>query len=379
MTAKKRIAYLVGSLDKGGCEVHLSLLLPELVCKNYDVQIFCLAQAGIMAEELRAAGIKVHTPKVHTPKVQLPQHQAAGVLRRAFRLLALSFQFYIFLLSYRPQIVHMFLPASYWFGGLFSFLWPFSRYVMSRRSLNAYFENARWVRPLETFLHSRMDCVLGNSQAVVTQLLEEGAPPAKTRLIYNGVIPAKNTVLKSRKDQVVLTIVANLIPYKGHQVLLDALGQVKAKTGIPWILQVVGRDDGIGSNLQAQAEGLDISGQVHFLGMRSDVMEVWQQTDIGLLTSFQEGFSNAILEAMNASVPMIVTDVGGNAEAVLDQETGLVVPANDASKLAEAILALLENKEKRDAMGKKARVRLVENFSLERCVKDYETVYERLF
>ena len=124
-----------------------------------------------------------------------------------------------------------------------------------------------------------------------------------------------------------LVMVGNLIAYKGHGDLLVALGQAAPQLPPDWRLLIVGRDEGIASALQAQSVALGIDRNVLFLDTRNDVPDILNACDIGVLCSHQEGFSNAVLEGMAASLPMIVTDVGGNAEAVLDGECGIVVPA----------------------------------------------------
>jgi glycosyltransferase involved in cell wall biosynthesis len=97
-----------------------------------------------------------------------------------------------------------------------------------------------------------------------------------------------------------------------------------------------------------------------------------------MLCSHQEGFSNAVLEGMAASLPMIVTNVGGNAEAVLDGECGIVVPPSDPPRLAEAIARLAKSPELRTAFGGAARRRVTEHFSLESSVEAYDAMYRAL-
>jgi glycosyltransferase involved in cell wall biosynthesis len=98
-------------------------------------------------------------------------------------------------------------------------------------------------------------------------------------------------------------------------------------------------------------------------------------SDVGLLCSHQEGFSIAILEAMAAGLPMIVTDVGGNAEAVLDGVTGLVAPPHDPQALATSIVRLARDPKLRQRYGSAGRERVKLQFSLEACIAKYEALY----
>ena len=173
-------------------------------------------------------------------------------------------------------------------------------------------------------------------------------------------------------------LVANLIAYKGHADLLQALGRVRDDLPEGWVLLCAGRDDGPGDDLKAAATALGIGGGVRWLGERSDVPTLLACADIGLLCSHQEGFSNSILEGMAAGLPMIVTDVGGNPESVVDGVTGMVAPPRDPRALGDAILALARDPERRKAMGEAGRRRAVESFSLEACVARYERLYDTL-
>jgi glycosyltransferase involved in cell wall biosynthesis len=175
-----------------------------------------------------------------------------------------------------------------------------------------------------------------------------------------------------------LIIVANLITYKGHGDLFRALDSVAEKMPSSWQLLCVGRDDGLGASLLELARELRIDSRVKLIGSRRDIPDLLAGANIGILSSHEEGFSNAILEGMAAALPMVVTAVGGNAEAVVDGETGLVVPARDPEALGAAILRLASDGELRKQMGAAARRRAEEQFSMERCIQRYDEVYRGL-
>ena len=177
---------------------------------------------------------------------------------------------------------------------------------------------------------------------------------------------------------IVLIMVANLIPYKGHADLVSALGEVALKMPQPWHLICVGRDQGHGPQLRDQVSKLGLEKNIHFLGERNDVPQLLKASDIGVLSSHEEGFSNAVIEGLAAGLPMIVTKVGGNAEAVTEGETGLVVPPRDSSALGRAILQLASNPLLRSRMADAARERAAHDFSIESCVEKYDRLYRDL-
>jgi glycosyltransferase involved in cell wall biosynthesis len=121
---------------------------------------------------------------------------------------------------------------------------------------------------------------------------------------------------------------------------------------------------------------LGLQRQARFLGTRSDVPELLALTDVAVLPSLEEGFPNAILEAMAAAKPVVATQVGGIPEAVVHGETGLLVPPRDPSALAGAIGRLLDDPGLRTAMGLAGKQRIAERFTFARMVTEMEALYE---
>jgi glycosyltransferase involved in cell wall biosynthesis len=232
-----------------------------------------------------------------------------------------------------------------------------------------------------------MTAVLGNSRSVMKELEVEGVNADRLGLIYNGLdlaqLPATTrrrtrALLGIREATLVFVNVANLIPYKGHLDVVEAFGRLEGRIQDDWKLLVIGRDDGAGQAIKALAVSRGIAGKISYLGSRKDVLELLTASDIGLLASHQEGFSSAVIEGMYAGLPMIVTDVGGNAEAVIDGETGIVVPPHDAVSLGEAIVRLATDPVLRGNYGASGRRRVEAHFSLDSCVSGYEALYRGL-
>lgn len=377
------ILYVTGSLQHGGTERHLAYLLPRLDRKKFKPVLFVTGFRGHLASELEAQGIRIVAP--WWPSMS---NDLASPLR-ALRLTVMACQLFVFLLSFRPTIAHFFLPRSYMLAAPFALLARIPRTIMSRRSLNNYQQQSPMAARFEKKLHGRMSNLLANSQAVRRQLAAEaGIGENQVDLIYNGIdteaFAGSFDKEKTRRsigispDAMVFVVVANLIPYKGHRNLIAAFGRIRRYLPDDWCLLVVGRDDGIGANLKAEASASGLSDHIRFLGIRPDIPDLLRLADIGLLTSEQEGFSNAILEGMAAGLPMIVTDVGGNAEAVIDGKTGLVVSPGDVNGLATAIRALTDDSELRERMSQAGRRRVHDRFTIERCVEDYERLYMRM-
>jgi glycosyltransferase involved in cell wall biosynthesis len=287
-------------------------------------------------------------------------------------------------------IVHLFLPHAYLVGAPLAFFSRIPVRIMSRRSLNLY-QTERWfLRPLEKLLHRTMSAIVANSVMVWRELREQEAVPDKRlAIIYSGVDTerfasgedAREQLRKSlavSESDLVITSVANLIPYKGHHDLIRAIAHAAPNLSRQWKLLIVGRDDGIGAELKQMVHGYALTEHVVFLGARDDVPDILAASDIGVLPSHQEGFPNAALEVMAAGLPMIVTDVGGAAEAVQHNVTGFVVERGDPEALSAAILRLVHDHELRSRFGHAGQRQIAAQFSLDRCVSDYELLYSNL-
>lgn len=376
-----KVFYVIASLTIGGAERHLSMVSSALVRRGATAYVYSLAGRGPLHEFLEQNGVTVLVPPVGRADVR------SSVALRSLRMLLAALHLAYTMLRIRPPIVHFFLPAAYIVGGIAAWIARIDIRVMSRRSLNNYQRAYPAMQWIEKKLHRTMDAVLGNSLAVVRQLRdEEGVDESRLGLIYNGIeIPqgsggriAVRSQLAIDDRTLVFIIVANLIPYKGHLDLIEAFSLASERIGQPWRLLVVGRDDGIEPELRAAVRQRNIDRYVTFLGARSDIAGLMSASDVGLLSSHQEGFSNTILEAMAATLPMIVTNVGGNAEAVTDGETGLVVPPHDPRSFAEAIVRLARDPSLRERYGVAGRKRIEELFLLDACTARYEALYRGL-
>jgi glycosyltransferase involved in cell wall biosynthesis len=367
-----QVAVVTSRLDVGGTERHIARILPALQRRGLDVALYLMERGGPLEAEIAALGVRIEGPLhqgvLHWPRASL---DLARWLRRE-----------------RPAVVHFFLPRPYLFGSLAAELAGHRRRLMSRRSLTDYRAKYPLLGAVERYLHGRTFGILGNSQAVIDQLATEVDDRRKLALIYNGIEMPSPVFTNSRQqtrallqipsDALVISVIANLIAYKGHRDLIEALALIKDRLPKPWRLLAIGRDDGIGGELKGLAQSLGIADNIMWLGERSDVEELLSATDIFVLPSHQEGFSNALLEAMAARLPAVATAVGGNIDAVADNDTGLLVPARDPRALAAAVLRLAQDSDLRRSFGDAARRRVEQRFSLQACVDRYERLYRAL-
>ena len=172
----------------------------------------------------------------------------------------------------------------------------------------------------------------------------------------------------------VVIVVANLIPYKGHSSFLEA-AQIVIRHNSKAIFLIVGEDRGIGEKIRKKANDLRINSRVKFLGRRHDIPQLLALSELSVLPSHEEGFSNTILESMAAGLPVVATNVGGNPEAVLDGKTGWLVPPENPTVMAEKIIDLLSNPERARSWGEQGRKKVKKLFTVEKMVKNHLELY----
>ena len=378
------VFFIAGGLATGGTERHLSLVLPRLLERGIRPRLFAFGADGPMSEPIRDAGIEI--------EFLLLDNAVVTHLPRPFRGLAIYagsvFRMWRVIRREKPDICHCFLPMSTIIGGLAAKLAGHKRVVASRRSLRNYQTGEPLLASVERRLIRGMAAVLGNSRAVTEELAAEGVATDRIGLIYNGVdveTPVRGacgTSVRKRldipDDALVVLTVANLIPYKGHRDLLAAMAMAADDLPQPWVLLCAGRDDGIGADLERYADSLGIRSNLRLLGECAQIGDLYRAADLSVLSSHQEGFSNALLEALATGCPTIATAVGGNVEAIGEGHAGRLVAPKDPTALAAAIREIGCDVELRRRMSAAAESRARALFSMEACVQHYENLYRGL-
>jgi glycosyltransferase involved in cell wall biosynthesis len=299
--------------------------------------------------------------------------------RRLWRLLAL-------VRARRPHIVHGLLFHGCVAAAILGRLAGTRVVVASRRNLGYSRSRTPHCRALEWLANRLTNLVIANSQAVREQVLrQEGLSADRVAVVHNGIdtrafepIPEQQVWDLRRRLALdgrwpVVGVVANLIDYKGLQYFLPAWASVVAKHQKAVALLV--GDGPLRGSLEAQARAQGLGDAVRFLGYRADVPALLGLMDLVVQPSLEEGFSNAVLEAMGAGKPVVATAVGGIPEAVIDGETGRLVPARDAGALAGAILEVVGSSAESARLGEAARRRVREQFEIDVMVRRHEQLY----
>lgn len=196
----------------------------------------------------------------------------------------------------------------------------------------------------------------------------------KGRVVPLGIDVARFQVEPRRDPEApIIGNVARLVHQKGQDVLLDAIPLVIARR--PDARFVIVGEGPEGAALEAQSQRLRVADRVWFAGARDDVPDQLARFSVFAFPSRFEGLCLAVIEAQAAGVPVVATAVGGIRETVLDGESGLVVPLDDAHALADAIVRLLDDPETAGRLAAEARLR-AQAYSIERMVEETIALYE---
>ncbi|MGH9247599.1 MAG: glycosyltransferase [Acidimicrobiales bacterium] len=367
-------------------DISLTLLLgPQLrafAAAGYDVMTASAAGSG--ADELAAWGIP-HVALRHATRAMSPGHDVA-LGRELYRLFRTT----------RPDIVHTHNPKPGWLGRPAARAARVPAVVNTVHGLYALPED-RWAKRAIVYGLERAASVFSDAELLqnpedLPTLRKLGVPSRKLHLLGNGVDlqrfhpdradPSLTDRLRHQwcagtPNAVVCGVVGRLVWEKGYRELFEAARILRDR--VPnVVIVVVGPPDGDKADAipesalrSAEARG------VRFLGMRSDMVDLYGAFDLYVLASHREGFPRSAMEAAAMGLAEVATDIRGCRQVVDDGVSGLLVPPRKARPLAEAIAALAREPTRRRAMGAAARRKALADFDQQRCIDITLGVYER--
>lgn len=248
-----------------------------------------------------------------------------------------------------------------------------------------------WKRALIRIVERQLDRLTDHYVAVSNDLMNEGVRAgifrsSKVTVIPNGLksdhvprffdVPAQRRVLGIPEGCPVIGTVTRLEPQKANDDLLRAVALVTRHA--PNLVTVIAGDGPQRAALEDLTAKLGLTGRVRFLGWRSDAVEVLGALDVFCMSSRWEGCPMVLLETMAMRRPVVATDIGGVREIVVDEKTGLLVPPGDPKAMAAAILRLLRASREREEMGAAGRDRIEREFSAQRMLSSYASLYKKL-
>ncbi len=354
------LLFLVVSLDQGGAQGVLARWATGLPRDKYGVQVAYLQRRpGIIEADLERAGVAVHDLRMRSKADLGAAVRLMRLLRRERIRVLVAFMFHATVLSRLAGGVCR-VPVR----------------ISSERTMEAEGRGRRllnrWTVPLATH-------VVAVSERVASYAAREFRIPGdRLTTIVNGVDLDRFHPAGRIRDPrpPVLGCTARLGAENDHATMLHAF----ARLGRQWPdaqLLLVGRGPEEAA-LRALADALGVERRVCFAGEQADVAPWLARMDVYVQAARLAGISNSILEAMAAGLPVVATDVGGTAEAVIHGETGLLVPAGDPAALADALDAVLTHRVMAETFGRAGRTRVEARFG-ERLMRErVEALLDRL-
>lgn len=367
---RPKLAYVVNALNPGGTE-RLVIDMSLAFLGDYDVSVICLDEPGVWAAELRAKGVPVHC-LWRQPGLDLSMPVR---LARIFRGL-------------NVDIVHAH-QCTPWFYCALSRIFYSRPQLLFQEHGRFYPEQLsrkrRWVN--KVMVRRLTHRFIAVSQDIRSRLVTyEGLVAEEIDVVYNGVNPPSKISPASRRElrnelgysdeEFVVGTVGRLDPIKNLPMLVEGIdAALKSAPNIRGLVVGGGPEE---ERIRACIESQNLSEKVTLTGFRSDAQCLVQCMDLFVLASFSEGTSMALLEAVAAEIPVVVTDVGGNPEVVLDGSTGWVVPSGSAKDLVCAILDAVGDPEMAASFAEQGRQRFVDKFTFDRMIERYHSAYSEL-
>ena len=353
-----KIVHVVYSLEMGGAEILVVQLCRVQRANGHDVSVCVYTSQGPLLDVLRADGFHVHV---------IGEGPVARTAMRFFRVFR----------DIQPDVVHCHNPAPTIQAAVAARLARVGTIVSTRHSLVA--------PPFETraeitynLISLCCDWVVAICDATRENLLNTPLVQ-RTRIarVYNGVDRLEPSPLEEHpaKRGFTLLFVGRLAEIKDLPTMIKAVALAIPR--IPDLqLWIVGHGI-MREPLESLAHELGIENNVTFWGERLDVARFFSTADVFAMSSVSEGLPMSLLQAMSVGLPAVVTNVGGMAEVVRNAHCGLYTRVGDSAAMAEAIVELASNPDRRDVFANNAKTAYAEYFTLERMESAYMTLYRK--
>ncbi len=366
-----RLMFLVPSLSTGGAEIQLINLVRGLDRSRFRVYVVTLYSTPDSSKRVKELGIEY---------LELDKRHAWD-----FRFLG---PLYFWIRLHRIDIIHGINVSARFFAWVMGRMSHCKVVVSERNSQPVYSSlGSRFYHAMEHFTNRKSDWIVANSLAGKKFTESLGVSSSLTSMIPNGIDPDRlksnglSTRLKQElglnSDSIIVGMVARLFPQKDHKTFLKAAEIVASKRNNCYFILV--GDGPERDHLEQLTRRLSLDDRVIFAGNQSHIADWLQIIDVVVLTSKQsEGCPNSIIEAMTMAKPVIVTNVDGNREWIVDRQNGILIPPQHPEVLAQELSHLLDSPEQQRILAGNAKDYAQERFSLSTMISSYENGYKKL-
>lgn len=365
---KTTVLHLIYGLKYGGAERVIAPLCTKINRDRFSPVVGLLTCGGPFEADLVAGGVEI----VKFNKRHVMDFTVVPKIVKLIR-------------ERRAAIVHTHLFSANMWGRLAARLAGSPIVVVHEQSVDPWKSGVHFA--IDRFLLRWTDAVIAVSNAVKVYYQDKlRKKNGIFEVVYNGAdferfaSPAgrgrKRKLLGIPPCSMVLGVIGRLVHQKALDVILPAFSEVaRSHDGATCI--IIGEGP-LRKEMEGLAGRLGVAGKVFFIGPQPDIEDWLADVDVMVSASRYEGLSLALAEAMAAAKPVIATDVGGNAELIIDGETGFIVPPEDVGALSSAIIRLLDSPGMMVSMGERGRRRVRENFTEEAMAMKVQALYDRL-
>jgi len=361
------VLYVIATLDRGGAEHQMTLLAARLDRSRFAPRAVCLTRGGPFEQRLRNAGVPCDI--LHKRRKWSP-----GTIRRLRRIIR----------EHGARVVHTWLFTGNAYGRWAARTCRVPAIVAGERSVDDW--RGRFHRFIDRRLAWHTDRIVANCGAVRDFVIREGIDPARVGVIENAIDleafdhavcddPADGA-LDGLDDRFVLIQAGRLEPQKNLPGLIDAMALVR--DAAPEAMLLIAGEGPQRTEIEARIRADGLADHVRLIGPRDDLPALFARCDLAVLASRWEGMPNAVIEAMAARRPVVVTAVDGCRELVDDGRTGLVVPPDNPDLLVHAILTIRDDPALGLELGTAARAEVEQRFAVDRMVDAYQNLYTDL-
>ncbi|UXI66337.1 glycosyltransferase [Tahibacter amnicola] len=363
----ERILVVTDEMEVGGSQRQIVHLLQGVKASGRDVSLLYFRKPSFLLDRIQAAGVSVQR-----------------IDKRGRVDLAFVLRLVRFLRRGRFDVVHCFsITAEMWVRLALYAVPRTTRLVSSVRGMSK--DSADWHWRAKRWIVDGSAAVIANSLLAAEWVAERaGVAVRRFSIVNNGIeVPAERGESLRETTRVALGVpdgrllvlfVGRLVALKNISLLLRAMALI-VPTERP-CLRLAG-DGPERARIEQEIAERGLQDAVHLLGERDDVPALMSAADVFVLSSREEGLSNVILEAMGSGLPVVATAVGGTPELIEDGVCGHLVPDDDAAALAAALERLAVDHVSRQRLGRAARQRVTEQFSIDAMVGATLAIYDR--
>ena len=363
-----KVLYLINFAGKAGTEKYVENLV-RILSQNLIQPFFAYGIEGELSEKMAAAGV---------PSLKLDMGRTS-VLKAAKRLAEYCRENDI-------DVIHAQYPRENLVALLSKRWWDKPKVVFtSHLTLRLHGPSGIVWRTLNKHFTPKNHCIISVCAEGHDILIENGVAADKIKVIYNGIEPAakieKNSAIRDEfglsPECFIITILARFAPEKGLSFLVDSLHRLKASASNPFCCLICG-DGELFGEISEKISSMGLEDSCKLLGYRTDTGDILRGSDMYVCSSScNEAMSFAILEAMNAGLPLVVTDVGGNRDlAETDIRCGYVLPYGDTVGFAGAIQKLMDDSKLLSEFSEAALEKVKKSFNLDKLALDVYNSYK---